>query len=108
MIIIYNKKRKLTMYQKTKKRKIIHDEIVLVKKKNENLTECIAFLDSDIATEYSIEAEANRDFTLLTKAVLLSNLSSSFRKTKMEKEKSIKALHVALGKLENGIKALGE
>ena len=61
------------MYQKTKKRKIIHDEIVLVKKKNENLTECIAFLDSDIATEYSIEAEANRDFTLLTKAILLSN-----------------------------------
>ena len=56
--------------------------------------------DSDI-TKYSIKAETNRDFTLLTKA-------NSFRKTKMEKEKSIKALDVALGKLENGIKTLGE
>ena len=41
------------MYQKTKKRKIIHDEIVLVKKKNEDLTECIASLDSDM-TKYCI------------------------------------------------------
>ena len=54
------------MSEKAKKRKIIHDEIVLVKKKNEDFTECIASLSSDII-KYSIEAETNRDFTLLTK-----------------------------------------
>ena len=66
----------------------------------EELTKCIASLVSDI-TKYSIEAEANSEFTLLTKA-------NSFQKTKMEIKKSIKTLDVALEKLENGIKSLGE
>ena len=70
--------------EEAKKRKIFHDEIV--KKKKEDLIECI---------------EANRDFTLLTKA-------NSYGKTKMRKEKFIKALYVVLVKLENDVKALGE
>ena len=53
--------------EKAEKRKIIHDEIVLVKKKKDELTECIASFVSGI-TKYSIEAEANRDFTILTNA----------------------------------------
>ena len=73
---------------------------MLVEKRKEDLTECIAYLDSDI-TKYSTEGEAKRDFALLTKA-------NSFRKTKMEKEKSIKALNVALGKLENDVNNLSE
>lgn len=71
------------------------------------MAECIASLDSDIA-KCSIKAEANRDFKLLTKEMLLSNLSNSFRKTKMEKEQSIKALDVVLWELQNDIKALDE
>ena len=60
------------------------------------MTECIASLVSDI-TKYSTEAEANRDFTLLTQAIFFFG-----------KENGIKALDVALGKLENDIKVLGE
>ena len=53
--------------RESQKRKIIHDEVVLVKKKKEHLSEYIAFLVSYI-TKYSTEAEVNRDFTLPTKA----------------------------------------
>ena len=85
------------MYQrKPKKIKIIYYEIALVKKKMEDLTSLV----SDI-TKCSIEAEANSKFTLLTKV-------NSFRKTKMQIEESIKALDVALEKLENDVKSLGE
>ena len=71
-----------------------------MRRKKEDFTEFVASLDLDI-TKYIIEAEANRDFTLLTK-------TNSFWKTKMEKEKSMKALDIGLGKLENNIKAMGE
>ena len=85
---------------KTKKKNIIHDKTVLVKKKKKDLIECIASHGSDII-KCRIESEAKRDFTLLTKA-------NSFWKTKTEKEKSTKALNVALEKLKNDIKAWSE
>ena len=77
------------------KKKLVTDDIVLVKKEKKDLLDCIASLDTD-TTKCSFEAEKN---TLLTKA-------NPFRKSNTEKEKSVAALDVALGKLENDLKAL--
>ena len=49
--------------------------------------------------KYSFEAEKKKDLKLLTKA----NISW---KSKIDKEKTIAALDIALGKLENDLKAL--
>ena len=49
--------------------------------------------------KYSFEAEKKKDLTLLTKANI-------FWKSKIDKEKTIAALDIALGKLENDLKAL--
>ena len=84
--------------QKSKKRKALNDEIVTAKKPRQDLIDCIASLEADI-TKYSIEAEKLRDFTLLTKA-------NSFRKTITKKEESIKAIDIALKKLDQELKAL--
>ena len=81
-----------------KKRKLITDEIVTVKKKKMELLSCITSLVTDIE-KYSLEAEKEKDFTLLTKA-------NAFWKSKIDKEKTIAALDIALGKLENDLKAL--
>ena len=78
--------------QKSKKRKALNDEIVTAKKVRQDLIDCIASLEADI-TKYSIEAEKLRDFTLLTKA-------NSLRKTITKKEESIKAIDIALKKLD--------
>ena len=62
-----NEKKKQVLTEKSKKRILITDEIVIVKKEKEDLLDCIASLDTDI-TKYSFEAEKKKDFTLLTKA----------------------------------------
>ena len=69
-----------------------------MKKENKDWLHCIAPLETDI-TKYSFEAEKKKDFTLFTKA-------NAFRKSIREKEKSVAALDVVLGKLENDVKAL--
>ena len=96
------------MYERKQRKEI--DDILLVKnswyhaseKENEGLDRVYCFRWPDI-TRYSIEAEAQfwSNFTLLTKP-------NSFRETKLEKENSIKVLDIALAKLENDIRALGE
>ena len=93
-----NEKKKQVLTEKSRKRKLITDEIVIVKKEKKDLLDCIASLDTDI-TKYSFEAEKKKDFTLLTKA-------NAFRNTKTEKEKSVVALDAALEKLEKDLKAL--
>ena len=65
---------------------------------NEIVTAKIASLETDI-TKYNIEAKKLRDFTLLTKA-------NSFRKMITEKKESIKAIDIALKKLDQELKAL--
>ena len=96
------------MYQRKQRKKI--DDILVVKnswcraseKENKGLDRVCCFRWPNI-TRYSIEADAQfwSNFTLLTKP-------NSFRETKMEKEKSIKVLDIALAKLGNDIRALGE
>ena len=76
-----NEKKKQVLTEKSRKRKLITDEIVIVKKEKKDLLDCIASVDTDIA-KYSFEAEKKKDFTLLTKA-------NAFRNTKTEKEKII-------------------
>ena len=93
-----NEKKNQVVTEKSRKRKLVTDEIVLVKKEKKDLLDCIVSLDTDI-TKYSFEAEKKKDFALLTR-------SNSFQKSKREKEKSVAALDVALGKLENDLKAL--
>ena len=72
------------------------DEVV--KKEKKDLLYCIASLDTDI-TKCSFEAEKKKDFTLLT-------IASVFRKSKTEKQKSVAAVDVAFGKLENDLNTL--
>ena len=93
-----NEKKKKVLTEKSRKRKLITDEIVIVKKEKKDLLDCIASLDTDI-TKYSFDAEKKKDFTLLTKA-------NAFRNTKTEKEKSVAALDAVLEKLEKDLKAL--
>ena len=93
-----NQKKIQVLTEKSRKRKLITDEIVIVKKEKKDLLDCIASLDTDI-TKYSFQLEKKKDFTLLTKA-------NAFRNTKTEKEKSVAALDAALEKLEKDLKAL--
>ena len=76
-----NEKKKQVLTEKSRKRKLVIDEIVIVKNEKKDLLDCIASLDTDI-TKYSFDAEKKKDFTLLTKA-------NAFRNTKTEKEKII-------------------
>ena len=71
-----NEKKKQVLTEKSRKRKLITDEIVIVKKEKKDLLDRIASLDTDI-TKYSFEAEKKKDFTLLTKA-------NAFRNTKTD------------------------
>ena len=57
-----NEKKKQVLTEKSKKRILITDEIVIVKKEKEDLLDRIASLDTDI-TKYSFEAEKKKDFT---------------------------------------------
>ena len=93
-----NEKKKQVLTGKSSKRKLIAEEIVIVKKEKKDLLDHIASHDTDI-TKYSFEAEKKKDFTLLTKA-------NAFRNTKTEKEKSVAALDAALEKLGKDFKAL--
>ena len=93
-----NEKKKQVLTEKSRKRKLITDEIVIVKKEKKDLLDRIASLDTDI-TKYSFEAEKKKDFTLLTKA-------NAFRNTKTEKEKSVAALGTTSEKLEKDLKAV--
>ena len=88
-----NEKKNQVVTEKSRKRKLVTDEIALVKKEKKAFLDCIASFDTDI-TKYSFEAENKKDFTLLIKA-------NDFQKSKTEKEKSVAALDVTLGKLEN-------
>ena len=93
-----NQKKIQVLTEKSRKRKLITDEIVIVKKEKKDLLDCIASLDTDI-TKYSFQLEKKKDFTLLTKA-------NAFRNTKTEKEKSVAALDAALEKSEKDLNAL--
>ena len=77
-----NEKKKQVLTEKSRKRKLVIDEIVIVKKEKKDLLDCIASLDTDI-TKCSFEAEK-----------------------KKEKEISVAALDAALEKLEKDLKAL--
>ena len=92
------KRKKQVLTENSRKRNLITDEIVIVKKEKKDLLDCIASLDTDI-TKYSFQLEKKKDFTLLTNA-------NAFRNTKTEKEKSVAALDTALEKLEKVLKAL--
>ena len=95
---LQNENKKQVLKEKSRKRKLITDEIVIVKKEKKDLLDCIASLDTDI-TKYSFQLEKKKDFTLLTKA-------NAFRNTKTEKEKSVAALDAALEKSEKDLNAL--
>ena len=77
-----NENKKQVLTEKSRKRKLITDEIVIVKKEKKDVLDCIASLDTDI-TKYSFEAEK-----------------------KKETEISVAALDAALDKLEKDLKAL--
>ena len=81
---LQNEDKKQVLTEKSRKRKLITDEIVIVKKEKKDLLDCIASVDTDI-TKYTFEVEKKKDFTLLTRA-------NTFRDTKTEKEKSEKDL----------------
>ena len=93
-----NEKKKQVLTEKSRKRKLITDETMIVKKEKKDLLDRIASVDTDITT-YSFEAEKKKDFPLLTKA-------NAFRNTKTENEKSVAALDAALEKLAKDLKAL--
>lgn len=93
-------KEKKVVSEGQRKRKLICEEIDEIKKKKQDLRKCIKSLEDDI-TKYSIEAEEKADLVFLTKA-------NSFRKTKMEKEKTIIALDSALGKLGKNLKSIAK
>ena len=86
-----NKKKNQVVTEKSRKRRLVTDEIVLVKKEKECLLDCIASVNTD---KYSFGAEKKKDFTLPIK-------ENAFRKSKTEKETSIAALDVAFKKSEN-------
>ena len=92
------KKKEKVVSEGDRKRKLIREEIDEIKKKKQNLRKCIQTLEGDI-TKYSFEAEEKADLDLLTKA-------NSFRKTKDEKEETIKALDRALAKLDKNLKGI--
>ena len=93
-----NEKKKKVLTEKSRKRKLITDEIVIVKKEKKDVLDCIASLDTDI-TKYNFEAEKKKDLTLLTE-------TNALRNTKTEKEKFVATLDAALEKLEKDLKAL--
>ena len=92
------KRKKQVLTENSRKRNLITDEIVIVKKEKKDLLDCIASLDTDI-TKYTFEVEKMKDFTLVSKA-------NAFQNTKTEKENSVAALDAALEKLEKDLKAL--
>ena len=51
-----NEKKKQVLTEQSRKRKLITDEIVIVKKGKMDILDCIASLDTDIK-KYSFEAE---------------------------------------------------
>ena len=55
------KKKNQVVTEKSRKRKLVTDEIVLVKKEKEYLLDCIASVNTD---KYSFGAEKKKDFTL--------------------------------------------
>ena len=61
-----NEKKNQVVTEKSRKIKLVTDEIVLVKKEKKDLLDCIASRDADV-TKYSFEAEKKKDFALLTK-----------------------------------------
>ena len=79
-----------------RKRKLIDEEIQVVKKKKDEVTKCIEVLKTD-ADKLSIEAEEKRNLDLLAKA-------NSFRKTILEKEKVLKDLKDSIIKIEKSKK----
>ena len=79
-----NEKKNQVLTEILRKRKLVTDEIGLVKKEKDLLDwiASLASLDTDI-TKYSFEVEKKKDLTLLTKA-------NAFQKSETEKQKSVK------------------
>ena len=67
---IENEKKNQVATEKSRKRKLVTDEIVSVNKEKKDLLDCIASLDTDITdiAKYKFEAEKEKGFTLVTKA----------------------------------------
>ena len=80
------------------KRKIIEDEIIVVKKKKQEVEDCIESFKQD-ADKLSFQAEEKSDMTLLSKA-------NAFRSSAKEKEKTLHQLECALIKMEESKKEL--
>ena len=79
-----------------RKRKLINEEIQVVKKKKDEVTKCIEVLKTD-ADKLSIEVEEKRNLDLLAKA-------NSFRKKILKKEKVLKDLKDFIIKMEESKK----
>ena len=86
-----NEKQKSSRNRKIKE-KLVTNGIALVKKEKKDWLDCIASLDTDI-TRYRFDREKKEDFKLLKRMLF-------------EKAKSVAALGVALGNLENDLIAL--
>ena len=88
----------IEMDKANKKRKSICDEIIEIKRQKQDLQQCINVLNKD-ADQLSLEAEENKDFTLLAKA-------NAFRNKSKEKETTVNDLDEALENLEKLKKAM--
>ena len=82
--------------EKSKKRKLIQEETLEIKKRKEDIQRCMSSLNVDI-NKYSLEAEEKNDMALLVKA-------NSFRKTKEAKFDSLEALQTDITNLESDLK----
>ena len=81
-----------------KKRKLIQDDIVEIKRKKGNTEECISSLAKE-ADNLSYAAEKYHNLVLLSK-------SNSFRSKVVEKDKEVEELNKTLKKLEESLKGL--
>ena len=84
--------------EKSRKRKLVNEEIAAVKKKKQELESCVEVLEKD-ADQLSIEAEKAMSWELVAKA-------NAFRASAVEKRSTIAELATAVINLENSKAAL--
>ena len=87
-IDLEEKREEVVITDKSKKRKVIQEEIQEIKKRKEDTERCISSSDNDIA-KYSLEAEKKNDWSLLMKA-------NSFRQCREEKALNIETFQTAI------------
>ena len=79
-----NEKKSQVVAEKSRKRKLVTDELVLVKKEKKDLLDYIASLDTDI-TKCSFEVEKKKDFHYLLEGML-------FKKAKQRRKNQLQLL----------------